>query len=86
MFVNSVSSFEFEGQTQTSPPNWNLFSPAAPSAVPVLTTPTTVPTPAGEFMLLLVYFSIHFFSIDRQKTIEVISQQILLFVLLLLKK
>lgn len=31
-------------QTQTPPPNWNLFSPAAPSAVPVA-TPTTITTP-----------------------------------------
>lgn len=30
-------------QTQTPPPNWNLFSPAAPSAVPVATPTVTTP-------------------------------------------
>lgn len=30
-------------QTQTPPPNWNLFSPAAPSAVPVATPTITTP-------------------------------------------
>ncbi|XP_031638161.1 DNA N6-methyl adenine demethylase-like isoform X2 [Contarinia nasturtii] len=30
-------------QTQTPPPNWNLFSPAAPSAVPVATPHITTP-------------------------------------------
>lgn len=30
-------------QTQTPPPNWNLFSPAAPSAVPVATPNVTTP-------------------------------------------
>lgn len=30
-------------QTQTPPPNWNLFSPAAPSAVPVASPTVTTP-------------------------------------------